>query len=225
MVERILKGTAEVTHPLLERKIISVLWRWQHWKDAWDREMTREEPCAEVLIGLLDFIFSVPGSYEKICFLLEIADGYRFGSNFPEKENGQIYDPRSDCWVEWNPGQEVAKRAWSMLCNFVFQNTEDEFHNPSWVPLVTQERICNHLLQFFDPEGDSDNIPYLHDAEHDSEAEIVIVFLLQFVRFAKEFRSFGLFVDERDRKVSMMFSEARPRLKRIAEAAKKSEKA
>ncbi len=166
-------------HPL-NQKELSTLFSQGAWKQTWEEEMSREEPRAEILIGLLHFIFEENIAREKvICFLLDVADGYQETSSFGEPEHRRV--PLSDF-----PRSRVAEKAWAVLCDNLFRNTAEERSRfPSWARMVASEAAIQKLIWFFDPERG--NIPESY--RRDARAEIARQFIREFAEFAWRFRT------------------------------------
>jgi hypothetical protein len=208
---------SERTHILLQRELERDL-DWERWKKRWNEVKTPEE-----LIGLLHCGFSVSAQYpagyvDRVCFYLNVADGYSESESFflspSERERGLVSDRLERAFKK---RQAVAMKAWTMLCDHFFKKSEDR-ERTTWPNLVIEKPIFEKLLWFFGPLeeiGGRDNFPPRSSEKHDDLT--ALVFLFEFVRFAWEFVCRDRHSGERDEKIREMFRAERPRLVRILE--------
>ena len=185
-------------HPLNARPL-TVFHEWADWKKRWDEEMARDYPNSGVLVGLLHAAFSIRADpSERIPFLLGIADGYRSYSAFPN-------DYRNNRQDKPKPRQNVARKAWAVLCdNFFKEAAEKEIYDYFWrdtmAGIIGEDVIFKKILWFFDPEGD--NIP---SHEKDARNEMARVFIKRFIEFVWMRRN-------KEEPTNQMYLDARPQL-------------
>jgi len=192
---------ADRKNPLLE-KDIHPTWSWVEWRKRWDDCNNAEE-----LIGLLHRGFSLPHIRweelpERICFYLEIADGWRSESDFYLPGEGRHTSHP-------NYRHAIALKALKVLCVSVFKNTEtDRYHGaPSWAKLVVREEVLKKVFWFFLREN---NRPSQYANNLQQENEILFSFLRGLVLFIWEFNFFGKYAGDEDKGVQKMFLKYRP---------------
>jgi len=149
-----MKTNEEGQHPLLLKEI-GYIANWTEWKLRWEKETQ-----TELLQSLLYYGFEVKvetdeEEVDRVCFYLEMADRCfdyhafetsddcicyhlgksRFGKNIESKKDLR---------------QSVSQRAFQVLCQKLFKNTEEGHHYiPSWLRLVVIPQIFSKLLWFF----------------------------------------------------------------------------
>ena len=133
---------ADRKNPLLE-KDIHPTWSWVEWQKRWDGSNNVDE-----LLGLLHGGFFLPDIRweelpNRICFYLEIADGWRSESEFFLPGEGRYTNVP-------NYRHAIARKALKVLCACVFKNIEADRHAPaSWAKLVVREEILKKIFWFF----------------------------------------------------------------------------
>ena len=161
-----MNSTNATINPLLQREIGKIR-DWDHWEELWGKASTDDE-----LLGLLHAGLGKFHESAVVCFYLEIADGYRYESNFRKKEDSpydsQEYSERR---------RKVAEKAWKMLCLKFFKNTNRDREKPSWFDDITNAALFEKLFWFFD--GDRRNRPSSLGEDHNRD--ICNDFLLGFV--------------------------------------------
>lgn len=190
----------------------------------WHKAKTSEE-----LIGLLHCGFDVVDEEEKkrlISFYLKVAAGYRskehLASLLPEAKAKEFDGTRhlSDTpyitkrWM-------VAQKAWKMLCDKLFKNTDKE-HSPSWLRFVCNAKVFADLLWFFRaPEWSSGetNLPHWRGDENHQDT-VARIFLKHFIRlvwrgcesYPDYFERYWTYLDREAflEETSVMFRDARP---------------
>ncbi|MBW3538458.1 hypothetical protein KY386_03115 [Candidatus Parcubacteria bacterium] len=133
---------------------------WLEWRQLWQRAMYVEQ-----YMGLLHCGFDVPAAgpgcqtrplqermrinhIDRICFYLELADGwYGSDSDFLRPQEQASFN-RSV-----HPGSmraELARKAFAMLSQHFFRNTNtDRGDQPSWTELVAEEKVLEKVIWFF----------------------------------------------------------------------------
>lgn len=208
-------------HLLVEHNVSTVLDEYKFWKGRWDEEMAREEPCAEVLMGLLHVAFKpfLNNNSELVCLCLEVADGCNSFRSDLKDRSLTLYDGEKGA-VKYCARSEVVKKAWKVLCDNVFKNktmTRD-FGPPSWAKLVVQPEIFHKLISFF-RVGESqvdDNLPLGHDQTHYDK--LALKFLCEFIAFVWKSQSsrFDSSLEMKNEEaVREMFMKARPQFVEI----------
>lgn len=202
------------THPLFQFKINKIV-SWKTWLATWqNQDLTQEQR-----IGLLHVGFSVPiwsqrydggvqddnrRGVDRICFYLEIADGYQKKGNFAR--NDDDYERRD------SPASvlhEIAVKAWKVLCKNFLKNTQEiDWKFPSWAEFIVKEDIFRKLLWFFNPING--NIPHSECAGEAYEDKIARNFLMDLIRFVWQFERLANHARRYNPVTEKMFAEARP---------------
>lgn len=180
------KKQEAAVHPL-ENKKINYLSGWPQWKEKWDKETQ-----VEILHSLLHFGFEVDleGSEEfidRICLYFDIADR-RFDFSLHGTPNDTYhYLKRFDRDIHDtdNFRQVLGQKAFQMLCQNVFKNTEKhDYYVPSWMRLATHPEIFPKILWFFCLDKDGRLLNLRSSDEHNTE--IAREFIQRFCVFAWE---------------------------------------
>ncbi|KKU94132.1 MAG: hypothetical protein UY26_C0003G0283 [Candidatus Jorgensenbacteria bacterium GW2011_GWA1_48_13] len=161
-------------NPLRAKCISSVLSSTGEWVARWKEEMGKSSPPDAALIGLLHFAFRNFVSENIVTICLSVADGHR-QSKLGSEEH--ILLSISNSFRRYQPSQEVAQKAWQVLCTNIFKSD-------GWRRIFTIELPFRQLLWFFDPKRGSGN---LDDHSNDSYSQLEAEFLSKFVRFVWDF--------------------------------------
>lgn len=180
-----------VKHPLVGKEVTHIQ-SWGQWKERWEKES-----CTEILHSLLHFGFGVSADWneaiERLCLYLEIADnGDERSSVFSSKDDWQFQTYRafgSEVNTKAGLREVLAKKAFQMLCQNFFKNTEkSEYHwkLPSWARIVIVPQVLTKLFWFFqlDYQGDTLNLHRITESEH--HKQIVRDFVHDFCLFVWE---------------------------------------
>jgi hypothetical protein len=169
-------------HSLCNREIDFYI-SWQNWKEG----MAKAQKAHEIL-GLLHYGFDIDTQgnedQERIICYLEIAYGYdssRLFSLPSERRDEEFHNIFGWC-TKAEARAKVARKAWTMLCQKVFKNTEKgDFRNPSWWEIITRDpQLLDKILWFF---SERDNIPRgISLNEHNNQ--IAVDFLYTLAKYA-----------------------------------------
>lgn len=208
----------KIEHLLIKKEIMRVK-GWSEWLDLWNNAKTFEEH-----LGLLHAGFTL-NYYPKVhsdnvCFYLEVADGFRDADNFGERSPYSGDDRRKMLL-------ELAAKAFKMLCQHFFRNTE-KYNCHSWDALVVHPAVFQKLLWFFTPKHYllESNILWVPTPTSTFEDQTLQTFLTDFFEFAWSFRGLppeGKYhsAEEiaRNEEAEKMFFAARPKLLELMETA------
>jgi hypothetical protein len=195
---------------------------WEDWHSVWLELVSRgPAPVLTLLLGHLHRIFSVRGGYRPaILFLLELADGHRYGRNLEaESYQAYTYDRRQGYYnsESRNWKLEVAEKAWQLLCDYVFTNVNRPGHDgpyPSWAGWFMDREVLEKTLWFFDYNRQPNSAP--SPKSRDRRDLVAAEFLRELVSIAWTFWAFDKFgPSDEDKKLQEFVFTHRPQLVEI----------
>jgi len=145
----------------LYKKEIDFSFSWKEWKECFNKAQKVHEIVSLLHYGFDAEIYRQANEFqERIFFYLEMAYGYKSIGLFSlpeERRNENFHTIFGECTVSY-VRSKIAQKAWAMLCQKVFKNTEEgKSVNPSWWWIVRDDpQILDKIIWFFSEE---DNIP------------------------------------------------------------------
>jgi len=214
-------------HPLF-RKDIREIGSWQEWQARWREAVLKEE-----LLGLLHCGFWIKDANqaERVCFYLEVADGYKDEANFEldvEKKRSGSWELPFSGWgtKRHEPAMrlEVARKALRVLVDKLFTNTRKlnpyAYEYPSWVGAIACPAVLEKVLWFFDADRfhfrQERNLP---DWDSDKHDDLVLrQFINDFVVFCWQFHGFDDVKPEENSQLIKTLEGFRPQLLELMQA-------
>ncbi len=171
----------------LFNKEIDFSFSWREWKECFNKAQKVHEIVSLLHYGFDAEIYAQANEFqERIFFYLEMAYGYKsigLFSSPEERRNWKVHTIFGECTASY-VREKIAQKAWAMLCQRVFKNTEKrDFTSPSWWWIVRDNpQILEKILWFFSEE---DNIPpgIVYANDHNNE-RIALDFLYTLAKLA-----------------------------------------
>lgn len=170
---------ARERHPLFNRQIDFTL-TWQECREKIDKAVKASDIVEALHNGFDATIIDKDEFRERIFLYLEVANGYDsiyLFSSTAERRDEMLDSIFGRCTVS-DAKKKIAQKAWAMLCQKVFRNTEErEYANPSWWWIVKEDsQMIDKILWFF---SEKDNIPRgFYVKEHNSRIAVDFLYTL-----------------------------------------------